>query len=100
MAALNVVETSDDRMRRARRRGGTGAVLAILPLYAKSTLSTETPNIEAEITAIPEPLDMLAIEGAIVSIDAMGTQEQIASHMVDHVHRSMEIALEAPVRAH
>ncbi|MGH6796422.1 MAG: ISAs1 family transposase [Methylocella sp.] len=32
-----------------------------------------------EITAIPDLLDMLAIKGAIVSIDAMGTQKAIAA---------------------
>jgi len=35
-----------------------------------------------EITAIPELLDMLAIEGAIVTIDAMGTQKEIAGKIV------------------
>jgi predicted transposase YbfD/YdcC len=35
-----------------------------------------------EITAIPELLDMLALEGAIVTIDAMGTQEKIAAKIV------------------
>src|SRR5271166_4469462 len=36
-----------------------------------------------EITAIPELLDMLALKGAIVSIDAMGTQKEIASRIID-----------------
>src|SRR5271166_3652489 len=36
-----------------------------------------------EITAIPELLDMLNLEGAIVSIDAMGTQKEIARRIVD-----------------
>ena len=36
-----------------------------------------------EITAIPELLDMLNLKGAIVSIDAMGTQKQIASRIID-----------------
>lgn len=36
-----------------------------------------------EITAIPELLDMLAIKGAIVTIDAMGTQKEIAAKIVD-----------------
>jgi hypothetical protein len=36
-----------------------------------------------EITAIPELLDMLAIKGAIVSIDAMGTQKTIAAKIVE-----------------
>ena len=36
-----------------------------------------------EITAIPKLLDMLAIEGAIVTIDAMGCQHDIAQKVVD-----------------
>ena len=36
-----------------------------------------------EITAIPELLDMLALKGAIVTIDAMGTQKAIARGIVD-----------------
>ena len=36
-----------------------------------------------EITAIPELLDLLAIEGAIVTIDAIGTQKAIARKIVD-----------------
>jgi len=36
-----------------------------------------------EIVAIPELLDMLAIEGAIVTIDAMGCQRAIAQKIID-----------------
>ena len=36
-----------------------------------------------EITAIPELLDMLNLKGAIVSIDAMGTQREIARRIID-----------------
>ena len=36
-----------------------------------------------EIVAIPKLLEMLAIEGAIVSIDAMGCQREIAQKVVD-----------------
>ena len=36
-----------------------------------------------EITAIPKLLDMLAIEGAIVTIDAMGCQREIAKKILD-----------------
>ncbi len=36
-----------------------------------------------EITAIPELLDMLTLKGAIVSIDAMGAQKEIAGRIVD-----------------
>lgn len=35
-----------------------------------------------EITAIPELLDMLNLKGAIVTIDAMGTQKEIARRIV------------------
>jgi len=36
-----------------------------------------------EITAIPPLLDMLALQGAIVTIDAMGTQTAIAQKIID-----------------
>ncbi len=36
-----------------------------------------------EITAIPKLLDLLCLEGAIVSIDAMGTQKSIAQKIID-----------------
>ena len=36
-----------------------------------------------KITAIPELLDRLNLKGAIVSIDAMGTQKEIARRIVD-----------------
>lgn len=36
-----------------------------------------------EITAIPELLDMLNLKGAILSIDAMGTQKEIARRIAD-----------------
>ena len=36
-----------------------------------------------EIVAIPKLLDMLAIEGAIVTIDAMGCQRDIAQKIID-----------------
>ena len=35
-----------------------------------------------EITAIPDLLEMLVLEGAIVTIDAMGTQKEIAARIV------------------
>jgi predicted transposase YbfD/YdcC len=36
-----------------------------------------------EITAIPELLDMLCVEGSIITIDAMRTQAAIAEKIVD-----------------
>lgn len=37
-----------------------------------------------EITAIPELLEVLAIEGAVVTIDAMGCQKDIAETIIDN----------------
>jgi len=36
-----------------------------------------------EIVAIPKPLDMLAIEGAVVTVDAIGCQRELAGKIVD-----------------
>src|SRR5664279_4436036 len=36
-----------------------------------------------EIVAIPKLLDMLAVEGAIITIDAMGCQRAIAQKIID-----------------
>ncbi len=36
-----------------------------------------------EITAIPELLDLLRLNGAIVTIDAMGCQKEIAAKIVE-----------------
>jgi len=36
-----------------------------------------------EITAIPELLDMVDVEGAVVTIDAMGTQIKIAEKIIE-----------------
>ena len=36
-----------------------------------------------EITAIPKLLDMLVVEGAIITIDAMGCQRDIARKVID-----------------
>jgi hypothetical protein len=43
----------------------------------------QTQNKSNEITAIPELLNLLAIKGCIVTIDAMGCQTQIAKRIID-----------------
>ena len=43
----------------------------------------KTANKSNEITAIPELLQILAIEGCLVTIDAMGCQKDIAKSIVD-----------------
>lgn len=34
-----------------------------------------------EVTAIPDVLDTLELEGTLVTLDAMGTQKEIAQHI-------------------
>lgn len=65
-----------------------------------------------EITAIPKLLELLSLEGTIVSIDAMGTQKEIANQIInkkaDYVlalkgnqstlHHDIRLFLEAEVR--
>ncbi|MCX6325030.1 MAG: ISAs1 family transposase [Bacteroidia bacterium] len=41
-------------------------------------------NIDKEVIAIPELLEMLDIKGSIVTIDAMGTQKNIAKTIIDN----------------
>jgi predicted transposase YbfD/YdcC len=40
-------------------------------------------KIPGEITAIPEVLRLVPLQGSIVPIDAMGTQKAIAKQIVD-----------------
>lgn len=51
-----------------------GLVLGQQKVYDKSN----------EITAIPQLLDALFIEGAVITIDAMGTQKEIAAKIIDN----------------
>lgn len=48
-----------------------------------SPLSFEVDEKTNEIKTIPELLDILCLEGCIVTIDAMGTQKEIAKKIID-----------------
>ena len=52
---------------------GSGLVLGQTAVDSKSN----------EITAIPKLLEMLAVEGCLISIDAMGCQTEIAQQIID-----------------
>jgi predicted transposase YbfD/YdcC len=68
------------------RRKGLGALHAVTVWASEFGLSlgqlacTEKSN---EITAIPELLRLVDIDGAIITIDAMGTQKAIAEEIID-----------------
>ena len=61
---------------------GTGALHLVSAYVHEAGLVIGQRAVDArsnEITAIPELLDLLTLEGAIVTIDAMGTQKTIAA---------------------
>ena len=65
---------------------GTGALHVVSAYATEAGLVLGQRAVDGksnEITAIPQLLDMLDLKGAIVSIDAMGTQKQIAERVVD-----------------
>jgi predicted transposase YbfD/YdcC len=86
-AAREVIAVDGKTLRGSKTSpDGTGA------LHLVSAYATEAGLVLAqravagksnEITAIPELLDMLNLKGAIVTIDAMGTQKEIARRIVD-----------------
>lgn len=73
-------------------RGSHGAKHRDNPLHLVSAWATQqgmtlgqvaVDTKSNEITAIPKLLDMLELKGAIISIDAMGCQKEIATKIVD-----------------
>jgi len=73
-------------------RGSGGAKHRNNPLHVVSAWATQqgmtlgqvaVDSKSNEITAIPKLLEMLELKGAIVSIDAMGCQKEIAKQIVD-----------------
>lgn len=66
-------------------KGGAGALHVVSAYAHEAGLVLAARAVETkgnEIAAIPELLDMLALEGAIVTIDAIGTQKAIAAKIV------------------
>jgi hypothetical protein len=85
--AREVVAIEGKTMRRSKTaKDGSGA-LHLVPAYAtRAGLVLAQGAVDGksnEITAIPELLDMLALKGAIVMIDAMGTQKAIAARIAE-----------------
>jgi predicted transposase YbfD/YdcC len=70
----------------AHKRGGKAAIHMVSAFAARQRLvlgQVKVADKSNEIVAIPALLDMLAIEGAIVTIDAMGCQRDIAQKILD-----------------
>lgn len=72
--------------RSSHKRGGKPAIHMVSAFAARQRLvlgQVKVADKSNEIVAIPALLDMLAIEGAVVTIDAMGCQRDIARKVID-----------------
>jgi hypothetical protein len=70
----------------AHKRGGKAAIHMVSAFAARQRLvlgQVKVADKSNEIIAIPALLDMLAIEGAVVTIDAMGCQRDIAQKVLN-----------------
>lgn len=82
-----VVAIDGKTARRSYDRGDNKGAIHMVSAWASGDhlvvgqLKTDTKS--NEITAIPDLLQMLALEGCIVTIDAMGCQTAIATQIVD-----------------
>jgi predicted transposase YbfD/YdcC len=72
--------------RRSGKKGSKEAIHMVSAFAARQRLvlaQTRVGEKANEIVAIPALLDMLSIDGAVVTIDAMGCQREIASKIID-----------------
>ncbi len=86
-AAADVIAIDGKTLRRSYQKKGAKAPIHMVSAFAARQRlvlgQVKVAEKSNEIVAIPALLDMLAIEGAIVTIDAMGCQRQIAEKIVD-----------------
>jgi len=81
-----VVAIDGKTMRRSGKKAGKDAIHMVSAFAASQRLvlgQVKVAEKSNEITAIPKLLDMLVIEGAIITIDAMGCQRAIARKIVE-----------------
>ena len=81
-----VVAIDGKTVRRSGGKAGKGAIHMVSAFVASQRLvlgQVKVAEKSNEIVAIPKLLDMLAVEGAIITIDAMGCQRAIAQKIID-----------------
>jgi predicted transposase YbfD/YdcC len=83
----DVIAIDGKTLRRSYQKKGAQAPIHMVSAFAARQRlvlgQVKVAEKSNEIVAIPKLLDMLAIEGAIVTIDAMGCQRQIAEKIVE-----------------
>lgn len=86
-APAEVIAIDGKTVRRsADKKGGKAAIHMVSAFAARQRLvlgQVKVAEKSNEIVAIPRLLDMLSIEGAVVTIDAMGCQRDIAKQIID-----------------
>lgn len=86
-APADVIAIDGKTSRRAYQKKGAKEAIHMVSAFATRQRlvlgQTKVAEKSNEIIAIPKLLGMLAIEGAIVTIDAMGCQREIAKTIVD-----------------
>lgn len=85
-APADVIAIDGKTSRGSGSKRGRGAVHMVSAFAARQRLvlgQVKVQDKSNEIVAIPALLDMLDIEGAIVTIDAMGCQRKIARKIID-----------------
>jgi predicted transposase YbfD/YdcC len=81
-----VVAIDGKTVRRSGKQGAKGAIHMVSAFAASQRLvlgQVKVAEKSNEITAIPKLLDMLTVEGAIITIDAMGCQRAIARKIIE-----------------
>lgn len=82
----DVIAIDGKTVRRSGQKGAKGAIHMVSAFAARQRLvlgQVKVAEKSNEIAAIPKLLDMMAIEGAIVTIDAMGCQRDIAQKVIN-----------------
>lgn len=85
-AAPEVIAIGGKTSRRSGSKSGKDAIHMVSAFAARQRLvlaQTKVSDKTNEIVAIPALLERLAIEGAVVTIDAMGCQRDIARKIID-----------------
>ena len=82
----DIVAIDGKTLRRSYQEGGSKAPIHMISAFSSSQRlvlgQRKVAGKSNEITAIPELLDLLTVKGAVVTIDAMGCQKEIATKIV------------------
>ena len=82
-----IVAIDGKTLRRSYQEGGAKAPIHMISAFSSRQRMVlgqrKVADKSNEITAIPELLDLLTVKGAIVTIDAMGCQKEIAAKIID-----------------